>query len=77
MTPPGQPCRKSRREFLWEAGGGFASVALAGLFGNRWLRAQLLDAAPTDPVPGRGRARRRLSPEDPTAGGKGSRRRRK
>ena len=28
-----QFCRRTRREFLWEAGGGFTSVALAGMLG--------------------------------------------
>jgi len=29
--PPGPFCRRTRREFLWEAGAGFTGVALAGL----------------------------------------------
>ncbi|MEO0479683.1 MAG: DUF1501 domain-containing protein [Planctomycetota bacterium] len=36
---------RSRREFLWDAGNGFASVALAGLLGNNWLRASETNAA--------------------------------
>src|SRR5260370_893021 len=32
--PPRQFCRRTRREFLWEIGGGFGGVALAGLFGD-------------------------------------------
>src|SRR5207253_11155000 len=28
---PGQFCRRTRREFLWETGGGFGAVALTGL----------------------------------------------
>src|SRR5262245_44598998 len=31
MRERGQFCRRTRREFLWEVGGGFGSVALAGL----------------------------------------------
>ena len=31
MGGPGDFCRRTRREFLWEAGGGFTGVALAGL----------------------------------------------
>ena len=27
------PCGQSRREFVWEMGGGFTGVALAGLLG--------------------------------------------
>ena len=27
-------CGRTRRQFLWEAGGGFTSVALAGLLGD-------------------------------------------
>jgi hypothetical protein len=33
-TPQGTFCRRTRREFLWEAGAGFTGVALAGLLGN-------------------------------------------
>ncbi len=29
--PPGSFCGRTRREFLWQIGGGFGSVALAGL----------------------------------------------
>src|SRR5688572_8086170 len=29
--PPGTFCRRTRREFLWEAGAGFTGLALAGL----------------------------------------------
>jgi hypothetical protein len=37
MSPPGhgrQFCGRTRREFLWETGGGFASVALAAMLGQ-------------------------------------------
>src|SRR5262245_43458110 len=33
-------CGRTRREFLWQAGGGFASVALAGLLGDDFFAAQ-------------------------------------
>lgn len=33
-------CGRTRREFLWEAAGGFAGVALAGMLGNSWLSSQ-------------------------------------
>src|SRR5210317_1329151 len=33
-------CRRTRREFLWEAGGGFTGLALAGLLDNNFLAAQ-------------------------------------
>ena len=29
--PPGDFCGRTRREFLWEAGGGFTGLGLAGL----------------------------------------------
>ena len=40
------PCGRSRREFLWQAGGGFASLALVdllgrdGFFGSRAMAAE-------------------------------------
>src|SRR3989442_1661828 len=34
-----QFCRRTRREFLWEIGGGFGAVALAGLFGDTLIAA--------------------------------------
>ena len=33
-------CRRTRREFLWQAGGGFAGLALAGLLDRDFLAAQ-------------------------------------
>src|SRR5690349_4064517 len=30
----GPPCGRTRRQFLWEVGAGFAGVALAGLLGD-------------------------------------------
>ena len=37
-------CGRTRREFLWEAGGAFASVALTGLLGEGWISRQALAA---------------------------------
>ncbi len=38
-------CRRTRREFLWEAGGGFTGVALAGLLGREgFFNAQTANA---------------------------------
>jgi hypothetical protein len=34
MNKPKQFCGRTRREFLWQAGGGFTGVALAGLLGQ-------------------------------------------
>ena len=33
-------CGRTRREFLWQAGGGFAGVALANLLGDAWISGQ-------------------------------------
>ena len=48
-------CGNTRREFLWQAGGGFASVALAGLLGGDWLARQALAANGIDANPLAGR----------------------
>jgi Protein of unknown function (DUF1501) len=37
-------CGRTRREFLWEAGGGFTAVALAGLLGHDFLTSQAVAA---------------------------------
>jgi hypothetical protein len=37
-------CGRTRREFLWEAGAGFAGVALAGLLDDRFFAAQAVAA---------------------------------
>jgi Protein of unknown function (DUF1501) len=37
-------CGRTRREFLWEIGGGFGSVALAGMLGNGFLNRQAVAA---------------------------------
>ncbi len=34
MTTPHQFCRRTRREFLWETGAGFAGAALTGMLGS-------------------------------------------
>lgn len=64
MTKPNKPsgnfCGRTRREFLWQAGGGFTSVALAGMLGNDFIGKQAVAAdgvtpfvnplAPKDPM---------------------------
>ena len=40
----GQFCRRTRRELLWQAGNGFASVALAGLLGSEFFAKQTVAA---------------------------------
>ncbi|MEQ9379691.1 MAG: DUF1501 domain-containing protein [Pirellulales bacterium] len=42
--PSGSFCGRTRREFLWETGGRFTSVALAGLLGNSFLSKQTVAA---------------------------------
>jgi hypothetical protein len=42
--PDRQFCRRTRREFLWEAGGGFTAVALAGLLGEDFFARQAVAA---------------------------------
>ncbi|XAL98884.1 DUF1501 domain-containing protein [Phycisphaeraceae bacterium D3-23] len=37
-------CGRTRREFLWQAGGGFGAVALSGLLGNDWFANQAVAA---------------------------------
>ena len=37
-------CGRTRREFLWEAGGGFTSVALASMLGESFLNTQAVRA---------------------------------
>jgi hypothetical protein len=41
---PGDFCGRTRREFLWQAGGGFASVALAALLGDDFFAGQAVAA---------------------------------
>ncbi|MFM8224445.1 MAG: DUF1501 domain-containing protein, partial [Planctomycetaceae bacterium] len=38
MSQDRQFCRRTRREFVWEAGAGFGSVALCGMLGNDLAR---------------------------------------
>src|SRR5687767_2597479 len=37
-------CGRTRREFLWQAGGGFAGLALSGLLGDDFFRSQAVAA---------------------------------
>ncbi len=39
-----QFCRRTRREFLWQAGGGFTGLALAGMLDQEFLAAQDVQA---------------------------------
>ncbi len=41
-------CGRTRREFVWQAGGGFAGTALAGLLGNDFFANQAVAADGTD-----------------------------
>src|SRR5258708_7032842 len=54
MTDPsdhaGGFCRRTRREFLWEAGAGFTGLALAGLLGRDGFFASRAAAASTEAV---------------------------
>lgn len=52
-------CGRTRREFLWEAGGGFTSVALAGLLDGRFLSSQSVAADGVTPLVNP------LAPKDP------------
>src|SRR5271154_1174069 len=45
VAPGGSFCGRTRREFLWEIGGGFGSVALAGLLGGDGFMARQAIAA--------------------------------
>jgi len=44
MTQPCNFCGRTRREFLWEAGAGFAGVALSALLGNDFFATQAVAA---------------------------------
>jgi hypothetical protein len=46
----GSFCRRTRREFLWQAGAGFTGVAMAGLFGGDAALPRLAAATSTPPV---------------------------
>ncbi len=41
-------CRRTRREFLWQAGGGFSGLAMAGMLDRKFLAAQDTMADGTD-----------------------------
>ncbi|MEM6507541.1 MAG: DUF1501 domain-containing protein, partial [Planctomycetota bacterium] len=41
-------CGRTRREFLWQAGGGFGAVALASLLGPNWISQQAVAADGSD-----------------------------
>ena len=41
-------CGRTRREFLWQAGGGFGAVALASLLGPEWISQQAIAADGSD-----------------------------
>src|SRR3954462_13052200 len=43
-VPEGQACRTTRRQLLWQTGGGFAGVALAGMLGDQFFAAQAVGA---------------------------------
>jgi hypothetical protein len=45
-------CGRTRREFLWEAGGGFPALALAALLGEDFFRAQAVAADGRTPYAG-------------------------
>ena len=53
------PCGRTRREFLWEVGGGFAGLALIDLLSNDGFFSTQVRAAST------GKATRLLSPKAP------------
>src|SRR5687768_10327727 len=42
--PARQFCGRTRRQFLWEAGGGFPAVALAGMLGDDFFARQAVAA---------------------------------
>ena len=47
-------CGRTRREFVWQAGAGFGSVALSAMLGTNWLRGQSrgVDGAVPNPLAG-------------------------
>jgi len=47
------PCGKTRREFVWEMGAGFAGVALAGLLSGEGFFSRKADAASLNPLAAR------------------------
>jgi hypothetical protein len=51
FIPNPTPCRRNRREFLWQVGGGFAGLALLDLLGRDGFFAAPASAAETEPAP--------------------------
>src|SRR5438046_7507044 len=49
--PPQNFCRRTRREFLWEAGAGFTGLALTGLLSWDGFFHRAVNAADTPPAP--------------------------
>jgi hypothetical protein len=64
MTARPNFCGRTRREFLWEAGGGFTAVALAGLLGDDFFAGQAVAADGATPY------RNPLAPKKPHFDGK-------
>jgi len=50
MSNHGPFCRRTRREFLWEAGAGFTSVALSGMLGDDFFARQAVAADGRTPL---------------------------
>ncbi len=42
--PENHFCGRTRRQFLWELGGGFGAVALSGMLGGDWIKNQAIAA---------------------------------
>jgi hypothetical protein len=69
-TPPkSQFCGRTRREFLWQTGGGFMSVALASMLGDDFFAKQARAADGVTPVPPKAFANP-LAPKHPHFAGK-------
>ena len=60
-------CGRTRREFLWEAGAGFAGLALAGLLDDRFLASQAVAADGVTKFVNPLAPRNRISPRKPKA----------
>ncbi|MFN0055606.1 MAG: DUF1501 domain-containing protein [Planctomycetales bacterium] len=63
FTPNHTPCGRTRREFLWETGGGFAGLALLDLFSRDGFFAA--QARASEPPSGGNDARYLLAPKQP------------
>ncbi|MBA3938647.1 MAG: DUF1501 domain-containing protein [Planctomycetes bacterium] len=57
--PTSQFCRRTRREFMWQAGNGFAGLALAGMLGGEFFGKQSVAADGATPF------KSPLSPKEP------------